>query len=430
MSGSHALDDVRQRTRDEEFARALRALLRRPLLTAAVDADAFRLVRRHADELRAWLAHETGWRLYVDAEVARLRKTPADLGDGTRPARSGRGQPAFGRRRYVLLCLALAALERAEAQVTLGWVAEQVVTMAGDDALADAGIAFTLERRDERSDLVAVVRLLLAQGVLAHVAGDAQDYLDERGDALYDVDRRVLSTVLATRRGPSLIAAGDLEGRLAALAGETDAEAPLDRDAPAADTRRRLARRLLDDPVVYDADLDEAEREYLRTQRTNLARRLAGPAGLEPELRAEGLALLDPTGEATDQRMPEEGTDGHATLLLAEHLAAAAGDGEAPDGRAGEAAGGGGAGDREAVPLADLDAHVAALAREHAGYWRKGADEPDHARAICRTAVERLAALRLVDVDEDGVRPRPALARYAAAEATVSGPRQDTLTPE
>lgn len=410
-AGTHALDDVRQRTRDDEFARALRALLRRPLLTAAVDADAFRLVRRHADELRAWFAHETGWRLYVDPEVARLRKTPADLGDGTRPARSGRGQPAFGRRRYVLLCLALAALERAEAQVTLGWVAEQVVTMAGDDALADAGISFTLERRDERSDLVAVVRLLLGQGVLAHVAGDAQDYLDERGDALYDVDRRVLSTVLATRRGPSLIEADDLDGRLAALAGETDAEAPLDRDAPTADTRRRLARRLLDDPVVYDADLDDAEREYLRTQRTNLARRLAGPAGLEPELRAEGLALLDPTGEATDQRMPEEGTDGHATLLLAEHLAAVAGDGEA-------------------VPLADLDAHVAALAREHAGYWRKGADEPDHARAICRTAVERLAALRLVDVDEDGVRPRPALARYAAAEATVSGPRQDTLTPE
>jgi uncharacterized protein (TIGR02678 family) len=72
----------------------------------------------------------------------------------------------FTRRRYVLLCLALAALERGEAQIALG-LAEQVVMDAGDPHLEAAGIAFTLERRDERLDLAAVVRLLLRRPLLS-----------------------------------------------------------------------------------------------------------------------------------------------------------------------------------------------------------------------------------------------------------------------
>ena len=67
----------------------------------------------------------------------------------------------FSRRRYVLACLALAALERADAQVTLGWLAERVLALAADPGLADAGFAFALDSREERADLVVVVRLLL-----------------------------------------------------------------------------------------------------------------------------------------------------------------------------------------------------------------------------------------------------------------------------
>ncbi|WP_322767301.1 DUF2398 family protein, partial [Frankia sp. Cr1] len=55
--------------------KALRMLLAKPLLTAGADDDALRLIRQHASELREWLAAETGWRLVVDAESARLFKT-------------------------------------------------------------------------------------------------------------------------------------------------------------------------------------------------------------------------------------------------------------------------------------------------------------------------------------------------------------------
>lgn len=404
MTDPAVLDDARSQAKAADLARARRALLRHPLLTeAGPDPAALRAVRRHAAELRAWFAEETGWQLVVGPESARLRKTPADLGDATRPARSGRGQPAFSRRRYVLLCLALAALERSEHQTTLGLLAERVLAGASDPGLAEAGITFTMERREERSDLIAVVRLLLSYGVLARVAGDEQEYLDARGDALYDVDRRVLATVLASPRGPSTIAAHDHHERVAALTRHSEAEAE---HAGSAAVRRRLARLLLDDPVVYTDDLDDDERAYLATQRALLARRLAEPCGLVPELRAEGTALLDPTGEATDAALPEEGTDGHATLLVAERLAAD------PD---------------RWHPISELDEHVTALAERHASHWRKATQTPEGARDVCRRALHHLEGLRLVERDGEAVRARPALCRYAAEEPTVATPRQGGL---
>ena len=91
----------------------------------------------------------------------------------------------------MLACLALAALERAEAQVTLGWLVERVVARQADPALGEAGITFTLDSQEERRDLVAVARLLLDARVLARVAGAEQAFIARSGDALYDVNRRL-----------------------------------------------------------------------------------------------------------------------------------------------------------------------------------------------------------------------------------------------
>jgi uncharacterized protein (TIGR02678 family) len=81
------LADVLDRQQVEERRRALRALLRHPLLTrAGPDPAAFGLVRRHAGWLREWLASNAGWSLQVDTGLARLRKLPGRLDDRTRPA--------------------------------------------------------------------------------------------------------------------------------------------------------------------------------------------------------------------------------------------------------------------------------------------------------------------------------------------------------
>ena len=378
---------------------ALRSLLAKPLLVADTDSETLVLVRRHLTELREWLSRETGWRLAADSETARLFKTVPVLSDASHPARGCNKEP-FGRRRYITLCLALSALTRADAQTTLGSLADDVLTAAAEPELAVAGFTLTLDSRADRSDLVAVVRLLLGWGVLSRVAGDEEAYLSAGADVLYDVRRPVLSVLLSGTRGPSTVTAVPFEDRLAGLTAESVAETDELRNQA---LRRRLTRRLLEDPVVYYDELDEDERAYLLSQRHAITRRIEDATGLVPEMRAEGIAMVDPEDELTDVRMPEQRTDGHVTLLVAEHLAR-----------------------REQATLDELHAFVRRAAAEHAAYWRKGVTEPGAETELLATALEKLSALRLVQVDGSVVRRRPAIARFALAEPMIRETRKAT----
>jgi uncharacterized protein (TIGR02678 family) len=393
-----------------ERARAARALLARPLLRAG--AEEFRLVRKHAAELTAWFAAETGWRLNVDPQTARLLKTPAHHGDATRPALAPKTKAPFTRRRYVLLCLALAVLERSDSQITLGRLADGVITGVAEPALAEAGIEFRLDRREERTDLVAAVRLLLEFGVLERVHGDEEGFVAQaENDVLYDVQRRVLSGLLATTRGPSTVRAAGFERRLAELTAEPRPDTDESRLRA---LRHRLTRRLLEDPVVYYAELDEEERDYLVRQRQAITARIHALTGLVPELRAEGVAMVDPQDELTDVRMPEQGTEGHVTLLIATHLA----------------------GLGRPASRFELARLVRALAGEHGTYWRKSAADPAAAADLADAALRRLTALDLVEARDDGegglYAAKPAIHRYALAAprlvktASKAATRKDT----
>ncbi|MFJ4790677.1 TIGR02678 family protein [Streptomyces sp. NPDC088794] len=393
------LGEVLEGRRTSEFHRAARALLKEPLLLAhGPHVEEFRLVRRHAGDLRDWFDRNTGWPLRVDADAARLARAPGTLADPTHPAReASRARAPFTRRRYVLLCLALAALERGEAQIALGRLAEQVVLDATDPHLAAAGIEFTLERREERLDLAAVVRLLMRYGVLRRVAGDEDAYVSGSGDVLYDVQRRVLAGLLAARHGPSMITADGFEDRLA----ELTSESALDSDELRFRAiRQRLTRRLLDDPVLYYAELTDEELAYLTRQRAFITARIAELTGLVAEVRAEGIAMVDPLDDLTDVRMPEQGTHGHVTLLLAEHLSTADG----------------------AVGRGELERRVRELAIEHGGFWSKSARQPGADAELVDQALTRLTALGLVAVTPAGIVALPALARYAVGETVVREP--------
>jgi uncharacterized protein (TIGR02678 family) len=382
----------------EERQRAMRALLQHPLITAdGPQAAAFGLVRRHADALREWLAHHVHWSLQVTSEFARLRKVPPDQTDGTRAARDARTEAPFTRGRYVLLCLALAALERSERQTTLGKLAEAMVGFfTADTALAACGLSFDLKTMDERRDLVQVIRFLLEAGVLRRIQGDEDHYLkDDRSDVLYTIHRPVLTAMLSVRRGPSTIAATDFEECLAAIVEEP---MPDSEDGQNRQIRIRLMRRLMDDPVLYYEDLDGRERAYLDRQRGFMLPVIKEATGLSPEVRAEGIALLDHRGDMTDFGLPEEGTEGHLTLLIAEYLADRL--------RA----------DRKVVVgFAALCAHTAELITEHRHHWRKDVSAPGADRVLTGITLTRLEALRLVRQVPDGIQPLPAIARYALA---------------
>jgi uncharacterized protein (TIGR02678 family) len=389
---SAGLKDVLKLQEAEERERALRALLMRPLMPAG--DPALELVRRHADYLRDWFGRETGWNLQVERQCARLYKRAAAGDDATR------GLPEFDRDRYVLLCLACAVLERAESQITLRTLGERLLEAAADPDLATCGFVFTLGGARERRSLVSVCRLLLDLGVLMRVAGDEEGYVNQSGDVLYDVHRRVLARLPAGTRGASLIAMTeaniDFNARLAALLEEYVPDSPEGRRMA---LRHRLARRLLDDPVLYHDELTGEEREYLVSQRGPLAYRLAQATGLTAELRAEGLALVDADGELTDQHLPAVGTEAHVTLLVAEHLARSAR--EAPE---------------RMHSLHELAGYLRNAADRYGRFWRKDAREAGAEVALAAEAVRRLAALRLVRCHDHGVQALPALHRYAIAE--------------
>jgi uncharacterized protein (TIGR02678 family) len=383
----------------EERQRAVRALLRNPLLTAdGVHAAEFGLVRRHADELKEWLAHHANWTLHVTSEFARLRKTPPDSCDPTRSARDDRTDAPFTRNRYVLLCLALAALERGERQTTLGKLAEAMVGFfAADPSLKAVGLSFDLKSMDQRRDLVQVIRFLCDRRVLWRRQGDEDLFVkDERNDVLYNVNRPLLAAMLCVQRGPSTVGSTDFEERLAVI---TEESLPDTEEGQNRQIRVRLMRRLLDDPVLYYETLDERERAYLDRQRGFMLPQITEMTGLIPEIRAEGIALVDSRGDLADVALPEEGTDGHLTLLIAEFLTNRLREN-------GESI----------VGVAELSAHVANLINDHRSHWRKDVATPGADRVLTENTINRLEALRLVRRLPGRVQPLPALARYSLAE--------------
>ncbi len=206
-----------------------------------------------------------------------------------------------------------------------------------------------------------------------------------RTDVLYDVRRPVLGVLLSGIRGPSTVAASSFEERLAELTAEPVAETDELRNQA---LRRRLTRRLLEDPVLYYDELDDDERGYLLSQRHAITRRIADATGLVAEMRAEGIAIVEP-GRRADRRADARA----APLLVAERSA------------------------RDQATLEELHAFVRQVAAEHATYWRKGVTEPGAETELAGTALEKLSALRLV-----GRIPWSAAARRSRVSPWTSRP--------
>ena len=390
--------------RDAERRQAVRLLLAHPLVTdRGPDPAGFALVRRHARELQRWFQERMGLRLVVETEFARLHKRCAP-GARARPLRTA--AHAFDPRRYALLCLVLAALERMEVQTVLSELAAQVALLADPDA----GVGrLDLDRHAERQAFVDAVRWLVDLGVLSLTDGLDSAFVEGRGDALYDIHSRPLAQLLSAAVPAT---AEEL------LADRPEAESyPETDDGARLRIRHRLMRRLVEEPVVYLHELGEAERAYLASQRPFLVDHLAAGVGLEVEVRREGLLAVDPEDELTDLSFPGTGTLSHAALLLAEHLASRAR--AAPERTI-------------VVERAELEAVMAERVARYGHLWsRQVRDDPGGAGRLLDEALARLELMGLAErpAGGGGVRPLPAIARYqvtepartAAAEADDAG---------
>ncbi|MFJ8621692.1 DUF2398 family protein [Kitasatospora sp. NPDC093550] len=351
---------------------AARLLLAHPLVTASgPHADGFPLIRRHRD----WLAERfdtlLGYRLDVGPWHARLCKAGLGPGGARRLDHPVTGAP-FTPGGYAQLALALALLVDAPEQLGLR-------------RLLDAMCAAAPELSADPADLAMALAVLAEWQVLGDLPADPADPVDDT--FVLTVDRELARAVPA---GPPALAA--------------DA-ADLIRRAAEAEPATAVRRLLAETPAVLAADLSEERRAWLSEHRLSGPAALADFLGLETELRAEGVALLDPAAELTDLAFPGAGTLAQATLLLVERLV------EEVRPLPGEAAEGD-------VPIPDalIDGVLGDIADEYGLPARYLSDRT----ALRRDALDLLHRLGLITPTPQPKRPptwhlRPHAARFAPA---------------
>lgn len=397
----------------EEVSRGIRELLASPLLTERGSPELFDLIRRRRKPIEKWFDYYCGWTLTVEPRLgyARLVKVRT-VTDPTRPARRLRsGRAPFDRRRYVLLCVVAAELLTVPV-TTIGLLADKVTMAAGaDSVVAD----FDTASRAERMAFVDVLRLLESFGVLDVIDGATESFVESAGaKVLFRVDATVLLRMLASPVGPSQldVPAGEVALRFDDLLAEISRERRYGlatgrhEDTTVSDVQRNLwlrhsvFRRLIDDPVVYFADLTNDERRYLASPTgRQLLRRAAEESGFALEERAEGVLLVDTDAIATDTRFPDDAATAKvAALLLLDDLTG---------------------------PMTFEQLHLpAARLLEQFPRWAKSYRDDDGVAQLVADAVATLTAFGLVRVSPELglIRPLPAAARYRVTTVRTTAP--------
>lgn len=383
---------------EAEIRATARALLASPLSSASRAPDVVSAARRHRDRLAVLFRDELGYHLDTSHPgIARLAKVP---GAGHLPrGLTTRADKPFDATRYALVCLVLAAVERGGERTTAARLFDEVVSRVGD-----VGLRFDPQAPADRRRFIHAVQAAEDLGVLELAEGDEEGFVrgTKDGDALYRVDREVLAHLPASPLPATAVDGPEALRR----------ESYPDTDEGRVRRRRhRIARALVEEPVMELDDLTDDERAYALNQRERFRRVLADGFGLELEVRAEGWVAVDPDGELTDVRWPSYGTADAAALRLCDELRTRRALGQ-PD----------------EWPRAEAIAFLQGLAEEYRGFWRKDTDTPEGAATLYLQAVDKLVSMRLATPTDDGLRARPAAGRFAAVEA-VRPTRAPTMEP-
>jgi uncharacterized protein (TIGR02678 family) len=361
----------------EQIRQAARFLVRNPLLaTNGKHSRTAALIHDNGKFLKGWFDEYLGWPLVLERDVIRLVKVPAGP-----PAHE---DDAPGRRCCVLFCLLLAALEDTGNQTVISELAETVTTIAA----ATTGITAYDAEYSDRKALVQAIRLLVDTGALipvrdiASTREDENKYVEEDGNALYDVDHRAAALLMACPTPPT---------RAGIPTGITRQSYP--DTAEGANRRRRhdIMRRLVDTPAMYFDELPHDVQDYFRHQRTMFVRQLRDVLDVRLEIRAEGAAVVD--DELTDVVFPKDTKDPYIALLFADSLV------REPD-----------AMDPSTVVW---NTTLSRLADEITRDLVARNVRVTSAKEVLQTSLSVLSKLRLVElIRDEGIRLLPALGRY------------------
>jgi len=196
-------------------------------------------------------------------------------------ARSSRAPERFTAAGAPLRLRALGSLDECEFRRLLRWLGRALAAAAGVMRQRD-GLREAFVTRDEHAE-----------------------------EALFDIDHVRLADLKATP-----LALTDIEHPEQLLAEDY----PPTEEGERARRRHRIARTLVEEPVLYVEELAADERDTYRSQRYRLEPELEELTGLQAERRAEGSALIDRAAALTDVRFPTRSTESLLALLLSERL--------------------------------------------------------------------------------------------------------------
>lgn len=322
MSAQRARSSSQRSTQTWQADRieVVQALLNQPFVSHQRDPDLYNKARDHYVDLRNWFHEQAGWSLIMTRQFVKLEKVPVVWQpwmriDGLRDGRD-----------YGLFCFGLWYLEGlGEGDQFL--LSELVEAIREHLYTVDVAVDWTMY--DHRLAMSRALKKLRDLDVITTVEGDESDWAraGEQADVLYEASplaryvlRRFPRDLMSYEHIADL---QDLyEGAGAAGSNESAAEAAgVDSESAALRTRRhRVMRRLLQEPMVYDWQWDEASRRYVQTQRASLIDRMQQWTGLAGRRYKEGLVFTWPELTGQMDLFPTQGTISDIVLLLAGEL--------------------------------------------------------------------------------------------------------------
>jgi uncharacterized protein (TIGR02678 family) len=288
----------------EERRQAFTGLLAQPVLDRFRSPELWSLIRkpRHRPVLTEWFASRLGYRLVITDSAARLFRLP--LHD---KVLAPRWPKVASRRILVLALLAAAMAEDAEDVTTTQDLSDRVRALTRHPEVDLA--PYDPDRFVERQLFVKAMGLLVEAGALRPADRRAEEQREgwaHRRDTVggaYEVRRELLLRMV----DPASLRAGLGERGDGELAHESAA-------------RYGVMRRLIELPVCLYADLTDAERAYLASQRHRILAWCTEMTGWVVEQRAEGLALIAAEETETDLPFPRLRAVDFATLMVLDEL--------------------------------------------------------------------------------------------------------------
>jgi uncharacterized protein (TIGR02678 family) len=233
----------------------------------------------------------------------------------------------------------------------------------------------------ERRALVVALKWMIKHGLLKELHDSVEHYEhDDSADAILEIDFDRISIL-----------------PLPALGRATTATELMNRDDRRANERQWMRAWLVENPVLYKSDITDREWSEIRRRIGEEITMLDEMFGLQLEVRAEGLAAIDPRGRLSDKPFPATGTTGHAALLFIESLLQ--------------------------LPGYKCDQHMATdlldrLGKKYSKHWSKVMLE--NPTALLAEVKALLIDVRLIEEDGDYLKLLPAAFRYQVTEADNS----------